>query len=339
MRRILRLAAGLAMTVCLAGAPATAEEFDDGQSIAFKTALQGKKVVFIPVSMSFDLPQAWAAAVQKAADTYGFEFSIRDPNWSPDAGAQALTQLISEKPDLIIVHNIDMQVYARLMQKAMEAGINVLQINLKSTANTDAYVGANWYKVGLRQAEMAVEACGEGSGTSGKIAIIQGTPTNPNNSIELAAMEEYFGQHPEIEIVSNQSADWDATKAHAIAATVLKQHPDLCAFVGMWEVMDAGAAAAIKEAGLVGKTLLITNGGGRAPACESIKNDEFNGYVSYDVPGQVRDLTNAIKILLQTKPEPGSAPFALYTPNKDLNKENLTHNSCWNMEEIEAAPY
>jgi ABC-type sugar transport system substrate-binding protein len=316
-----------------------AEEFDDGQSIAYKQALAGKKVVFLPVSMSFDLPQAWAAAMKKAATTYGFDFSIRDPNWSPDAGAQALTQLISEKPDLIVVHNIDMQVYARLLRKAMDAGINVLQINLKSTSNTDAYVGADWYQVGKAQAEMAVTACGKGSGKSGKIAIIQGTPTNPNNSIELAAMEEVFGANPEIKIVSNQSADWDATKAHAIAATVLKQNPDLCAVVGMWEVMDAGAAAAIKEANLVGKTQLITNGGGRGPACDSIKAGEFNGYVSYDVPGQARDLVDAIKVILQTKPKPGSTPFALYTPNKIISQASLTHNSCWTMQEIEAAPY
>jgi ribose transport system substrate-binding protein len=329
-----------AALITLASVTATyAEEYDDGQSLTYKNALAGKKVVFVPVSMSFDLPQAWAAAMQKAADTYQFEFSVRDPNWSPDAGAQAITQLISEKPDLIVVHNIDMQVYARLMQKAMAAGINVLQINLKSVANTDAYVGASWYKVGEAQAQMAVKACGKGSGKSGKIAIIQGTPTNPNNSIALTAMENVFATDSTIQVVANQSADWDATKANAIATTVLKQNPDLCAFIGMWEVPDAGAAAAVKEAGLTGKVQVITNGGGRGPACDAIKSGDFNGYVSYDVPGQARDLVNAIKVILQTKPEPGSKPFALYTPNKIISPENMTPKSCWTMEEIEASPF
>ena len=220
---IWRFLAG-AMLICLAGT-AMAAEFNDGQSVDYYNTLKGKKVVFVPVSMSFDLPQAWAAAMKKEAETYGFSFAVRDPNWSPDAGAQAITNLISEKPDVMVVHNIDMQVYARLLKKAEAEGINVLQINLKSVANTDAYVGADWYQVGLHQAQMAVKACGVGSGRSGKIAITQGTPTNPNNSIELQAMEDTFKQHPEIKVVANQSADWDATKAHAIASTVLKQIP------------------------------------------------------------------------------------------------------------------
>jgi ABC-type sugar transport system substrate-binding protein len=320
-------------------APACAAQFDDGQSVAYSAALAGKKVVFVPISMSFDLPQAWAEAMKKAAQTYGFEFSIRDPNWNPDSGAQALTQLITEKPDLIVVHNVDMQVYARLLKRAMDAGILVLQVNLKSTQNTDAYVGANWYDIGKREAEMAVKACGTGSNTSGKIAITQGTPTNPANSIELQAVEDVLKEHPEIKVVSNQSADWDAAKAHAITSTVLKQHPDLCAVVGMWEVMDEGSAAAVKEAGKTGIVQVITDGGGRAPACEAIKTGAFNGYISYDVPRQSRDLVDAIKVLLQTKPKPGATPFALYSPLTEITQANMTDNSCWTMDQLKALDF
>lgn len=339
INKMIKTLVTLVLIAFVGAAPALAAEFDDGQSVAYAKALKGKKVVFVPVSMSFDLPQAWAAAMKKAAETYGFEFSIRDPNWNPDVGAQAITQLISEKPDLIVIHNIDMQVYARLIKKAMDSGIMVLQMNLKSTANSNAYVGANWYEIGRQQAEMAVKACGAGSGKSGKVAIVQGTPTNPNNSIELQAMEDTFKQHPEIKVVSNQSADWDASKAHAITATVLKQHPDLCADLGMWEVPDSGSAAAIKEAGKTGTALVITNGGGRGEACDKIKNGEFSGYVSYDVPGQCRDLVNAIKVLLQTEPKPGATPFALYTPLKELSKDNIAGNPCWTMDQIKAAVY
>ena len=46
------------------------------------------------------------------------KFEIRDPHFSADAGAQALTSLISEKPDVIIVHNPDVQSYAKLLKRA-----------------------------------------------------------------------------------------------------------------------------------------------------------------------------------------------------------------------------
>ncbi|MGO9109714.1 MAG: hypothetical protein ACLP9L_10810, partial [Thermoguttaceae bacterium] len=113
----------------------------------------------------------------------------------------------------------------------------------------------------------------------------------------------------------------------------------LCADLGMWEVPDSGSAAAIKEAGKTGTALVITNGGGRGEACDKIKNGEFSGYVSYDVPGQCRDLVDAIKVLLQTQPKPGATPFALYTPLKQLSKDNITSNPCWTMDQIKAAVY
>ncbi len=49
-----------------------------------------------------------------------------------------------------------------------------------------------------------------------------------------------FDKDPAIKIVSDQAANWDATKAHDITATVLQQNPDLCGIYGFWDVMSAG---------------------------------------------------------------------------------------------------
>ncbi|ATN37312.1 hypothetical protein ACO34A_26460 (plasmid) [Rhizobium sp. ACO-34A] len=339
MRKVFARLTAAALIAVSATANVKAEQFDDGIAPAYYSTFTGKKVVFLPLAMSFDLPQVWAKGMETQAKRLGYDFSVRDPNWSSDAGAQALTTLISEKPDLLVVHNPDMQVYARLLTRAQKAGIPVIQINLKSVATTDAYVGVNWYEVGLHQAKMAVEACSPKNGKSGKIAIMQGTPTNPNNAITMTAIEDVLKESPDITVVSSQSADWDATKAHAVASTVIKQNPDLCGYIGLWEVMDAGVAAAIREAGKTGDIQLITNGGGQKPACDNIENGTFNGYVSYDALGQARDLTDAIATVLQVKPEPGSQPFALYTPIKDISKQNMRANSCWTMEDVASAPF
>ncbi|MDS1136130.1 sugar ABC transporter substrate-binding protein [Nitratireductor indicus] len=338
MRNMLK-AAFAALVMIGAAGYGHAEQFDDGLAPAYYEAMKGKKVVFLPLAMSFDLPQVWAKGMETQAARLGYDFSVRDPNWSSDAGAQALTTLISEKPDLLIVHNPDMQVYARLLTRAQKAGIRVIQINLKSVATTDAYVGVNWYEVGLHQARMAIEACSPKKGGSGKIAIMQGTPTNPNNAITMSAIEDVLAENPEIEVVSSQSADWDATKAHAVASTVIKQNAELCAYVGLWEVMDAGVAAAIREAGKTDAIKLFTNGGGQKPACDSIANGTFSGYVSYDAFGQARDLTDAIVQVLQANLEPGQAPYAIYTPIRDIFKDTMRANSCWTMDDVANAPF
>ena len=63
--------------------------------------VKGKKVIFIPISMGFDITESWAAIWRKQAAALGYTFEIRDPNWSTDAGTKALTAAIAEKPDLI----------------------------------------------------------------------------------------------------------------------------------------------------------------------------------------------------------------------------------------------
>ena len=233
------IAAGALALAALAGG-AMAEPFDDGQSTTYYDSLKGKKVGFVPLSMGFDLTEGWNAGLQNQAKALGYEVMVRDPNWNTEAGAQAANGFIAEKPDVLILHPLDMQAYNRIVQKAMAAGINVIQVNLKSVTNGDAYVGTDWYEMGVKQAEAVVEACGEGSGKNGKIAFVQGMLATPTATISGQGAQDVFDQHPEIEVVATQAADWDASKAQAITSTILKQHPDLCGILGLWDGQDIG---------------------------------------------------------------------------------------------------
>lgn len=322
------IAAGLCLTTQV-----WSEPYDDGINQQYYQSLKGKKVAFVPLSMGFDLAQGWAAAMQQQADAMGYELIIRDPNWSTDAGAQQITQLISQKPDILVVHNPDRNAYSRLLKRVQDQGVKVIQINLKSETTTEAFVGVDWYQIGAHQAQSVVAAC---KGKSGKVAIMQGRVTDPANFITVKAVEDVFAQHPEIKVVSSQASDWDATKAHGVAATALKQNPDICGIVGLWDSMDVGTAAAIREAGLTGKVFLSSSGGGRKEAdCDMIENGTFDEVSVYSVPRQGRDLNAAIAFLLQ-QGEAKVSPFALITPVSVVNKANLGADSCWRMADIPA---
>ena len=144
-----------------------------------------------------------------------------------------------------------------------------------------------------------------------------------------------LANHPELQLVATQSADADANKAKTIAATILKQHPDLCAFVGLWDGEDVGIPPAVEEAGLKGKVKIITTGAGNQPnACDKIADGSYTGYVSYDIAAQIQDMNAAIATVLQLKQEPGSNPFAIYTTPKVITKETMTTTSCWNMQDL-----
>ena len=334
LKKSLQIAALLLAAFGLQGT-AHAERPDDGLFGLYQDAFKGKCVAFVPIGTGFDLTQGWIAALQRDADRLGYELQIRDPNWNIDAGAQALEQFISEKPDILIFHNNDMHAYTKLVQRALAAGINVIQMNLKTPVNSDAFIGGDWYQVGVDEAKEAVRICGEG--TSGKVAVIQGPVTSPPSLLGVAGIEDTLKDHPNITIVANQAADWDASKAHSIASTIIKQHADLCAFVGLWDNQDIGASAAIREAGLADKIKVITEGGGNEKSgCDNLKNGMFASYVKVDTRDQAKQLASVVEMLLQSHPEPGSQPFGFYTENLLLTPETVTEKSCWTLDQVKA---
>lgn len=316
-----------AVVLGLGASASFAQGIDDPTREPYFSSFEGKTVAFVPISMGFDLTEGWAAGLKKALVPLGIEFIIRDPNWSTDAGAQALTSLITEKPDVIVVHNPDVQSYARLLRKAEKAGIYVVQVNMRSSFSTDAFIGADYVGMGGQIANRLIEECAPENGGSGKIAVVQGVLTAAASAYQMQGILDVLKDHPEMNLVSNQAADWDAGKAKNITATVLQQHPDLCGIAGFWDVMDIGTAAAIKESGQ--DVYLISQGGGSQAVCDGLTKGTYSEVVVYNVPGQARDMANIIKGLLQLNQPAGSSKVTLFTQLDFLTKANMKPGACW----------
>jgi simple sugar transport system substrate-binding protein/ribose transport system substrate-binding protein len=328
------IAATLLLIAGTAGVTRADDGLDNPSRNPFYEGVKGKRVVFVPLAMGFDLTEGWAAIMRKQAADLEYTLEIRDPNWSTDAGTRALTALISEKPDLIIAHNPDVQSYARLLKRAQDAGIKVIQLNLESVVPTDAYIGADWSRVGYIEADILVKKCGTGSGTSGKVAIVRGQPTAASDLYELYAYKQTFGKDPAIKIVSEQAAQYDPAKARAIMETVLQQHPDLCGVVGNWDNQDVGAGAAIQAAGKADDIYVVTSGGGNQIGCDNIQKGLLDLIVSYDVPLQGISINQQIVQTLLSPSASGETRTTYYTPLTLLTKDNISPRNCWTLDQL-----
>ncbi len=200
VRKITTAAIGLALglsaaTAAFAQGKGLDEPFRDG----YQKALAGKTVGYIPVAMGFDLAQGWYNGLKKELEPSGMKVVARDPNWNTNAGAQAMTALIAEKPAVIVLHNPDVQTYAKLIQKAEAEGIYVVQINMRSSQPSTVFVGADWVDIGERNAEAVVQSC---KGKSNKIAIVQGAPTAATSAYTLKGVENILAKNPQLKVVS-----------------------------------------------------------------------------------------------------------------------------------------
>ena len=114
-------------------------------------------------------------------------------------------------------------------------------------------------------------------------------------------------------------------------STVIQQNPDLCGVIGFWDVMDLGAAAAIKESGK--PIVLVTSGGGEQMACDNVEKGVFEKEIAYQVMDQGRDLNDMIVTVLKSGQQAGKLKAVVYSPQLVISKETLRPGLCWSAKE------
>ena len=310
----------------------------DPGPIAYAKALNGKRVMLVPMTMGFDLAQGWAAYIKKEVEAWGGIFETRDPNWSVDAGAQAITDAINSetRPDVLIVHSPDLNSYSRLAKKAQQAGTYVILVDNPTNFPADAFVGSDWDRLGQLEAEAAIKGCGENS--SKKIGLVQGDQANASSLYQYAGIVKVLEKHPNFQIVAKPDSNWDATTSRNVTTTMLQQNPDICAIIDFWDGDATGAAAAIRDAKLEGKVFLVTTGGGEKSAdCDRIEDDTYGAVVMTDLARQSADINAIIKFLLQSGQPAGTSSTYIYTLEKATTKADLKPDSCWDLKALQAS--
>lgn len=297
-------------------------------------ALKGKKVVYIPIAMNYSLTQAWYAGMKREADRFGYEIIVRDPNWDPNSAVQAFQAALREKPDLIVTLPTDTTSISRLVTKAREDKIPVIEIQQITSAAPSIYVGPDFRAFGRANAEAVLKACSKTAGKSGKVAVTLGLVTAPASISWEQGIKSVFAGHSDISIVSTQAADWNASKSNAIATTALQQHPDLCAILDMWDGQAEGSVAAIKQANKSGSVFVATTGGGEKPSCDTIASGGFSHYVSFNAETQAIYLNALIKMVLQSNTPMSDRQSIVITPPKVITKDTLSPSSCWTLDEL-----
>jgi ribose transport system substrate-binding protein len=314
----MKLVAGLAVAAAIAAigsvaatTPSKAAEPREQLRQQFNKALIGKTVAWSPVWLGV-LESEWTREMKNRFDDYGIKLEVRDANFKSDVQLQAVSDLINEHPDVLIVQNPNVTLLAKEIKRAMDAGIYVVQVNMASNTLSDAYVGVDAKDMGRKLAHSIVDHCGGGK-SSGEISILEGEATAAYSLDMKNGAIEVFKTEPSIKVVSSQPTSWDANKAGEITATVLQQHPDLCAILSVWGPQAAGAAQAIKAANKSDKAKIFVASDGQPADCDLLEQGAYYQNLSYRADTQGQSIVDAVIALLQSGDKPGSKHIAYYT--------------------------
>lgn len=216
--------------------------------------------------------------------------------------------------DGIIVAPISDSNLTAAIEAAVEKGIPMTYCNDKD-ANVDLpVVGADHKDT----AELAAQWIADKIGGEGQVAVIQGLPTAEAARLRTDCFVEYMNaNYPNVEVVAQQNADWDRTKAKDAAAVILKQYPDLKAIYANNDTMAMGVLEAVKELDLLGKCLVVGTDG-TSEALESVKAGELSATIN-DFPYFQSQV--AVEMLVRTLAGQ-EVPKYIYSPHAVVDGDN-----------------
>jgi len=168
-----------------------------------------------------------------------------------------LDDVAGSHPTGIAVDPVDAVGHMVAIRRIREEGIAVVLFDSPSPDASFTSIGNNF----AQQGAIAAERLAKLLDYTGKVAVMQGFPTAPNHSERYEAQTAVLKKYPDITVVDGGIDNDEIETARQQALTVLASHPDLNGYLCCDASGPIGIAAAIKEAGKVGKVKVVSMDG------------------------------------------------------------------------------
>jgi ABC-type sugar transport system substrate-binding protein len=195
-------------------------------------------------------------ALRIAGEELGVQVTIAGPN-SVDIPAllAAFEQTAARKPAGIMVVGWDPSALVGPINQTIAAGVPVICIDADVPAsNRIAFIGTDWYDLGVRQAQGMLDALKSRNGPiRGEVALL--------GLIEQSIDQDAFSgfrsvaEPAGLNVLSPEQDKGNQAEAARVAASLIQAHPDLVGMAGFDSESGPGMGQAIKEADKAGKII------------------------------------------------------------------------------------
>ncbi|MGH3089812.1 MAG: ABC transporter substrate-binding protein [Rubrobacteraceae bacterium] len=167
-----------------------------------------------------------------------------------------LQNFITQGVDGLVYSPSDARVLADVSQQALDQGLTVVNVDTRTDPQPEeAPVFATDNVAAARQVpDLLAEELGP---DGGKIAFLPFQPGSSTNDARTRGFKEALEDHPELELVAEQSSQNDFTTALRVTEDILTANPDLDAIFAANESSTVGAAEAVQQAGKAGDIVIV----------------------------------------------------------------------------------
>ncbi|MGV6988547.1 substrate-binding domain-containing protein [Testudinibacter sp. P80/BLE/0925] len=233
------------------------------------------------------LSNEYFISMQKGAEEAAKEMNINltiqvaEKEDSTEQLVGLVENMIAKKVDAIIVTPNDSIAFIPAFQKAKQANIPIIDLDVRLDAKAAEKAGLKFNYVGVDNflgGYLAAKNLSEAIGGQGSVAILEGIPGVDNGEQRKAGALKAFSEYPDIKIVASQSANWETEQALNVTSNILTANPNIQGIFAANDNMAIGAVTAVENARLAGK-VLVTGYDGIPLAIEYVKQGKMQNTI------------------------------------------------------------
>ena len=163
----------------------------------------------------------------------------------------AVETFITQGVDAIVLAPADSKAMVRPVQKAIEAGIIVVNFDVALDEEVKKQQGLELAFVGpdnREGAKMAGDAMAAKIGEGAKVVIIEGNPGADNATQRRLGFEDSIKENG-LDLVDSRTAHWETEEANQVFSTMLTANPDIKGVMAANDSMAVGVVKALESAG------------------------------------------------------------------------------------------
>ena len=216
-------------------------------------------------------------SIREAVAAEGWELLFTDAQASTEKQVSDIEDLISQKPDYLVIAPREAEGLSTALAAAKTAGIPVILVD--RLANGEAGVD---YVTCLQsdcvwEGEAAARWLTEATGGKANIVVLEGTPGATSGIDRREGFKKVLEEYPDMKIVASQTANFMRAEAQKVFENILQAHGDeITAVYADNDDMTLGAIQSAKAQGLKpGEDIIFIGVDGTKEAVEAIKTGEI----------------------------------------------------------------
>ncbi|GAA3712295.1 D-ribose ABC transporter substrate-binding protein [Zhihengliuella alba] len=179
---------------------------------------------------------------EDAAEELGIELDVVDAQNDSATQANQLATSASDGSAGVIVNAVDSAAAGSALGPVVDAGLPVVAVD---RAVEGAEVASLVASDNVAGGEQAAKALAEAVGGKGQIVILEGVPGASSTNERGEGFTKGLAEFPEIEVVAQQTAQYDRATALDVTTNLLEGNPDIVGVLAMNDEMALGAIQAL----------------------------------------------------------------------------------------------